>query len=217
MIKFVGGICAARNTGLSLVDTEYMSSLDDDDRLLPGAYAPLLEALNGQNAVAVGTVLVERGGKLIGRRISPSSMVGQLWGLDRALLNRRGVSFACKQSALYPTTLLREAGGWNEALRSRGQTELFFRLCARYPFIGVDHPVYALSRSASDHSIGDPELRQAGYQYLLETYDQLLSDPERFRYFQRNHAQNLRRSSALGRICKRLEQVLNRLKMGLID
>lgn len=189
------GVCAARNTGLSLVHTTHVAFLDDDDRLLPDAYQPLLEALVDSSSVVVGIVVVEEASKVKRVRHPPSSLAGQIWGLDEYLLGDGQRSFGCKQSAIYPTQLLRELGGWNEALRSRSHSELFLRLCTRHRVIGVDYPVYALIRGESDHLSDRKALAEASYQYVLDNYEHLLSDPIRRHYFERVYRAKLRRFS----------------------
>jgi glycosyltransferase involved in cell wall biosynthesis len=202
------GICAVRNTGLSLARTQYIAFLDDDDRLLPAAYQPLLDELQGLSAVVIGIVIAERNGKTSRVHLPPSSRAGQIWGLDEFLLEDRQRSFNCKQSAVYPIQLLRDLGGWNEKIRSHSQLELFFRICAQYDVIGVDHPVYSLSRGASDHLTQDRSLRQTSHRYLLTNYGELLADSQRLAYFERTHRANLRRTSRWYRAARRMAGLL---------
>ncbi len=115
------GICATRNTGLSMVRTEHVTFLDDDDRLLPAAFQPLIDALGDSLEVVTGMVIVERGDKTEKVRYPPSSTAGQVWGLDEFLLAGGERSFGCKQSAVFPVRLMRDAGAWNEDLRYRIQ------------------------------------------------------------------------------------------------
>jgi hypothetical protein len=138
-------------------------------------------------------VLVEERGRITARRVPPSSSAGEIWGLDQHLLKRRDMSFACKQSAVYPTTLLRDLGAWQVQLRSRSQTDLFFRLCQRYPVVGIDHPAYILRRGADNHLTGDSRVRVESYRYLKHEYATLMSSPARERYFDSNHRENMAR------------------------
>lgn len=207
------GICAVRNTGLALAATGFVTFLDDDDQLLPGAYPPLVQALEelaaqGKAGVAVGAVQVVRGGRVVELRRPPCSEPGQIWGLDRSLLSGRGCSFACKQAALYPTDLLREIGGWNDELRSRSQTELFFRLCARYPVLGIDHPMYLLSRDSQNHLTADRSVREQSYAYLQAHYGHLLQDRQRRDYFEKNHRLNMQPASRARSLLRRLRNLV---------
>jgi hypothetical protein len=107
--------------------------------------------------------------------------------------------------------LLKEIGGWNEAIRSRSHTELFFRICSRFPITGVSHPVYRVSTDTHQGLTDDPELRQASYTYLLESYAELLEDPSRRKYFERNHLINMGRSASGYSIISLIRLFLQRL------
>jgi len=191
------GVSAARNTGLSSAKSDYIAYLDDDDKLLPNAFMPhlgifeKLSEIDQQKTVVVGAVLVEHGKTIHRCRVPPSSKPGQIWGLDPYLLKTPSQSFFCKTAALYPTKLLRSLNGWDENMRSRVTTELFFRICEKYHVIGIEDSVYIINRDNKLRITNDKLVRKKSFKYLTVKHKNLLKYKNRFKYFLNNHLNNL--------------------------
>lgn len=197
------GVSASRNRGLDHVTASHVMYLDDDDVYLPwaGWFALrwLASDIGGEapRRIHVGSLSIGAPGRRITLRRPPSSRAGEIWGLDEHVLGR-GESFATKQAAVIPVALLREAGGWDEALRSRVTSELFFRLTQIAEVVGHRVPVYHLNRGRHDRITADPERRLTSVAYIRRKHAALLADPARLRAFDSNHRQMMRVSSEAG-------------------
>jgi len=187
------GVSVARNTGLSLAKNEYISYLDDDDKLLPNAFMShlrifeKLSEIDQQKTVVVGAVLVERGKTIIQCRVPPSSKPGQIWELDLYLLETPSQSFGCRQAALYPTKLLRSLNGWDENMRSKVTSELFYRICDKYQVIGIEDSTYILNRDNKPRITNDKLVRKKSFKYLIVKHKNLLKNKYRFNHILKNY------------------------------
>ncbi len=193
------GVSSARNIGIEAAASDYLLFLDDDDYLLPWAglaYKNWLSSTRNQSSTVVGTVVVQkrRGLHRVGFRFPPSSLAGEIWGLDEHLCSGRR-SFFAKQAAVIPKAVLKDLGGFDENLRTQGPSELFYRLSATTSIIGHCVPTYVLNRCGHQSLSGNGDLRQKSIEYVLNKHAELLSCPQRRDFYKRNQKRMLRRTS----------------------
>ncbi len=192
------GCSAARNTGVREAQTSHLFFLDDDDWLLPLAgwwlrrwLVSAIRRHGTDQIVVVGGLLVVAPGRVPMWRVPPTSTAGEIWGLDGGLV-AGGKTFATKQAAVLPRALLDRIDGWDERLRTRTTSELFFRLTAIAPVEGHGWPVYCLNRAPHPKLTADPAQREVSVAYIRRKHPDLLADPARRAVFDKNHAENMR-------------------------
>lgn len=192
------GVCAARNTGLAASRSSHLVFLDDDDALLPWAgwfYRRWIAhaAPVDPERIVVGAVLAEAPLRRSHLRRPPSSRPGEIWGLDRHLEDR-GRSVNTKQAAAIPRRLIERAGGWDEALRSRSSSDMFYRLTELAAVDGHSVPVYRLNRGGHDKLTADPTRRIESHDHIRRKHARLLSDPGRRAAFEGRHEDMMART-----------------------
>jgi hypothetical protein len=178
--------------------------LDDDDWFPPFAEPLLrywlLSAMRRHapdRVVVVGGLLAVTPRRLPDWRVPPSSAAGEIWGLDDRLV-AGGKSFATKQAGLFSKAILEEIGGFDEKLRTRTSSEMFYRLTAVAPVVGHSWPVYCLNRGPHPKLTTNHAQREISVAYILEKHADLLAEPARRETFERNHAENASRTRAKG-------------------
>jgi hypothetical protein len=170
------GVSAARNLGTSLAGTPLVSFLDDDDRLRPRFAERSLEALAAAAApepVAVlsGVAVVAADGRVLEERLPPTLCPrGRHFSLEPA---EAGRSYYCKQTLVVPREVLLGVGGFDERLRSRVHTELFWRLNPACSLVGVDAFEYEL-RAHAGPRLSTHGSRRRSLRRLVELHRELL-------------------------------------------
>lgn len=114
----VPGACAARNLPLARVACDWIQFLDSDDELLPGKLTGQLSELGADVHVVVG-------------RSEHRDELGNTWISEPNRYVRLGLiqgNLGDTCSNLFRTDLIRQVGGWDEALSSSQEYDLMFRL-----------------------------------------------------------------------------------------
>lgn len=122
------GAAAARQHGLDLVDTEYVTFFDSDDSMRPHLVESGLDALKAADAdlAAWRHVRHEVSGDVVSRPIGRNFLRRQFFN-----------SFLATPDYLVRTDFIRSAGGWNPAMRGWDDWELGVRLILANPKIAV--------------------------------------------------------------------------------
>lgn len=117
---------AARNRGLALATCPYVQALDADDLLLPGKLAGQVAALTGSPAgIVYGDWRYQVHAPDGAVALGPIQRPGAVGDLVEALLRNWWVA---PVAVLHRREVLRDVGGWDEALRVGQDRDLFLRL-----------------------------------------------------------------------------------------
>ncbi|MES1025530.1 glycosyltransferase [Gloeocapsa sp. BRSZ] len=187
------GGAGARNVGTEAAQGQWITYLDDDDRLLPHMAAISLEALSQTQlptpvAVISGLEIVNTQGEVISTRLPPPIRLrGSHFALEEL---EPGYSYNTKQTLVVEREVIRQIGGWDKSFRSRVHSELFLRLNSVCTIIGVPIVTYQLYNHQSERVSRDPILRQESFQRLVTKHKSLFqSHPKMFAKFVVDHAQ----------------------------
>ena len=115
------GACAARNAGLRLVSTRYVMFFDSDDEMLPGHVADFQHAVERHpEAAVIGRSIVNVSASGRRRRYYFSSRWPVFSHIFRSTMST--------QRFIALSSLVRDAGGWDESLSGWDDYELGLRL-----------------------------------------------------------------------------------------
>jgi glycosyltransferase involved in cell wall biosynthesis len=165
-----GGLAVARNTGLDAAEGELLAFLDDDDLVQPTWLARLVTTLDREQAgvVTCGTEIRSPAGT----SMRLPSRLGPAWDEQTGLF--------LSGTFLVRTDVLREVGGYAEALRCSEQTELSLRLVAHCMDRGlrvasVSEPLVIVNRAADDaRPLRRPDYLHSGSLLVLERHEDKL-------------------------------------------
>lgn len=169
------GACAARNRGLAECRGEFVAFLDCDDLWAPDKLSRCVEALQARPAA----VMVHSHARWIdarGRLIGPARFDPRPEGkvLDRlARLNH-----VMNSTPLCRTEAVRAAGGWDEAIFTTADWELWLRLAARGEIAFIPE-VLADTRVASYYNARNIDRTRREWIYVLDKHRALLSEDAR--------------------------------------
>jgi len=172
-----GGVCAARNAGVSATSASFVAFLDDDDELLDG----WLRAVEAELAIDVGVVCV--GARFVDaqgnfKQTHLPEALGPLFG-DAVGLFLAG-SFAVRRD------LLLAAGGYDEQLRFSENSELSLRLLAEAEHSGerlvsIPKALVQISRRRTAERRTGPRDRLVSVQRMLRQHEEAFDANPRVR------------------------------------
>jgi glycosyltransferase involved in cell wall biosynthesis len=138
------GVTAARNEGLRIATSRYITFLDDDDEIIPDGVRVALQALTETTSLDPVVALTA---------IEVVSDQGTVREVRKPISVQRGASFFAADtgstfqdgnSLISPVELLRHIGGWNETFLGWEVEDLLLRLGKEASLLGVDTPGYRL-------------------------------------------------------------------------
>ena len=185
------GGAAARNEGAKAAQGRYITYLDDDDQLLPGMAATVLQALQETTlpqpvAALTGIEVVNSFGQVTKTRLPPTLPKGSHYLLEEIDSEK---SFLTKQTLVVERAVLLSIGGFDQTFRSRVHSELFLRLNPACSLLGLPVVTYQLAAHEGPRVSRDPALRQASFEQLIEKHRvQFEAHPQQFSRFVYQHA-----------------------------
>lgn len=177
-------IAAARNLGVRTAQGEFVAFLDDDDEWLPVKLERQAAAFRRAPA---GVALVYGGFTRIDERGVPTrthrpSLRGRIL---TALLEQRNAFTGSASNPMMRTAVLRTLGGFNEALATSEDWELYLRLADQYEVEYVPEVLVRI-RTHREARLGDliDEAREVE-ELVLERYGPRMSGPLRSLYLRK--------------------------------
>ena len=167
-----GGPCAARNLGLTAATGSWVTFLDDDDELAPGALRGSLAAARRSDLpppVAVMSTIEVRdaAGRPLRRRRPNRLPRGSAYFLESG---EPGATYWTHNSLVAPTDVVRAIGGWNEDLLSFEQDDFFLRLNAICSLERREDVGYYITDHGDERRSGDLEAAAWAMERILELH-----------------------------------------------
>lgn len=192
------GGAGARNVGTKAASGEWITYLDDDDRLLPHMVQASMDAVMQQQrhvppvAVLSGLQEVDRDGNVLSIRIPPAICPkGGNYFLEDI---EPGRSYLAKQTLVVERDVMLSINGWDESFRSRVHSDLFLRLNPQCTLIGLNTVTYHLLSHGGTRVSGNRGLRQESFERLISKHrDAFNNHPKMFAEFVFKHALTLRK------------------------
>ena len=168
------GVSAARNTGLKCASGKYLNFLDADDRLLPHALetgAKYLDANPSWAFVAGKHWLISENGSRL-----PAPEQGRVVkDYYRELMHHNFI--ACHDSVMYRRDMLLAVGGFDSAVDSTEDWDLYLRIAQKFPVYCHDE-VVSEYRQHSSNTSRDLELMRRQSLKVLELHLQRVQGDE---------------------------------------
>jgi glycosyltransferase involved in cell wall biosynthesis len=162
-----GGAAAAENAGLTIARGRFIGFLDDDDEWLPGKLAAQMAAFASE-ARDTGVVYTGRWRLRGGRRsYGPSPWILRKNGaIHREIVLRR--TFVPLVCALVRRECFAEVGGFDEALPTSNDYDLWIRMSARYRFRYLPDPLVLVHATPGSLSTGPRRIIEARKRLLVK-------------------------------------------------
>lgn len=125
------GVAAARNAGVALASGQLLAFLDADDVWLPAKLERQVARFQAEPDIGLvhcGVDEIDADGARL-RRVQ-DGLEG--WVADDMLLSMRSVILGGGSGAMIPLALIKDAGGFDEALSTSADWDLYYRLARRY-------------------------------------------------------------------------------------
>jgi glycosyltransferase involved in cell wall biosynthesis len=156
-----GGPAAARNTAIRSARGEFVTGLDDDDRMLPGRVGALLAAYRDEYSLVCSPAWIDGG-----RWARPQFPGGMLVTLE-ALLCRNEIG----NQVLTRTARVVEAGLFDETLAAWEDYDLWTRLVQRYgPALRLAEPSFVCREDPRAERISTSSRAPQGARQYFERY-----------------------------------------------
>jgi len=126
------GVAAARNAGAAVASGELLAFLDADDAWLPAKLERQVACFGGEPGVGLvhcGVEEVDGRGRQLRTRLD--GLGG--WVSMEMLLFRRGVILGGGSAAVIRRAAFLDVGGFDEALSTSADWDLYYRIARRYP------------------------------------------------------------------------------------
>jgi glycosyltransferase involved in cell wall biosynthesis len=164
--EYPRGDAEARNVGAAAARGSWIAFLDDDDLWAPDKLIRQLVAADraGASFAYAGALAVSPAGRVIARL--PAPPVAHL----RARLLERNVIPAGASNVILTAELFRATGGYDTTLRHLSDWDLWVRLAASAPGVGVDGELVAYRYHAGNRSFDDPATRRRDFEVLDTRY-----------------------------------------------
>jgi glycosyltransferase involved in cell wall biosynthesis len=151
-----GGVSNARNTGLAMVDTEWVAFTDDDDLWAPNKLARQLESLRAKPTAkwsCVGAVVVDDALHILRHERPPKTS-----GLATHVLRNNCIP-AGGSGVLASTRLTRDVGGFDPQFSNLADWDMWIRLALEAPATAVSEPLvaYRVHTGGMAHGVGRTE------------------------------------------------------------
>lgn len=171
-----------RNEGARLATLRYLHFLDDDDRIVAGAYGALSAALERDPGVGVAFGVVAPFGppeamahegpyfESAARRARRAMKFGNRRTLVTTMLHQATV--LVNSACLIRRPLVAELGGYRPELSPVEDVDFYIRAIRRYGGAFVDRPVlhYRVGHSSLMHSAGGNERTREAYRHIASHY-----------------------------------------------
>lgn len=147
------GLAGARNTGIRSAQADIIALLDSDDLWEPGFLEIMLSKLKAHPqaaAVYCGIQFIDETGRQVGQ---PNVTISLPADFHKKLVNEG--NWLAAHSVVFRKALASEVGLFDESLQALEDWDLWIRMSARHPFIGVPQALVKYRRHSTNMS-SDP-------------------------------------------------------------